>query len=85
MLLFLASFFLSIASQGMLATGRESASTIISLIKVSISLNPTYKIDDDVLAMFVYRQNRNDHKILAQLIAAYSKFDAKKAQLYPSL
>ncbi len=27
--------------------------------------------------------NPNDHKTLAQLIAAYSKFDANKAKMYP--
>lgn len=31
------------------------------------------------------RKNPRDHKVLAQLIAAYSKFDAQKAQLYPCL
>ncbi len=30
-----------------------------------------------------FRRDPKDTKILAQLIAAYSKFDAKKAQLYP--
>ncbi len=29
------------------------------------------------------RMNPNDHKTLAQLIAAYSKFDANKAKMYP--
>lgn len=30
-----------------------------------------------------YRSNPKDHRIVAELISAYSQFDQAKAQLYP--